>query len=58
MSLARGGCDQSLKKLILNGNCTFTKIGNTDPLAKFIKSVSVLSHLELSAAKLPSTIIQ
>jgi len=56
--MSRGGCDQNLKKLILNGNCTFSKISNTEHLSKFVRSVNALTHLELSCCKLPGSIIQ
>jgi hypothetical protein len=57
-SLGRGGCDKNLKKLILTGNLTFSKITILDLLIKFLKSTKSLSHFDLSACKLSGTLLQ
>lgn len=57
-SLGKGGCDTSLKKLILNNNTNFHKLVNTENLIKFLLNSKVLAHLEASNCKLPASLVQ
>ena len=58
VALGRGGCDKNLKKLVLSGNCTFSKMSILESLIRFIKSAKCLSYFDLSACKLSGSIVQ
>ena len=57
-ALGRGACDKHLRKIILAGNCTFSKISILEFLIKFLKSTKSLSYFDLSNCKLSGTITQ
>ena len=58
VALGRGACDKNLKKLLLSGNCTFSKMSILESLIRFLKSTKCLSYLDLSACKLSGSILQ
>lgn len=57
-SLSKGGCDTSLKKLLLNNNHTFSKFTFNENNNKFFPKTKALTHLELSNCKLSSNLVQ